>query len=97
MSTDNIQNQKFRKNCREYFNSLPENVKRTSLFIKYLDEKEGAKYTVGEYFQNNMGHWIGTIDGVFDFDFFEIHEVVGFLPMENVLTAIDSLNLKYVE
>ena len=66
-------------------------------FIKYLGPKDGIKYTVGEYFQNNMGCWIGTIDGLFDFDFLDCHEVVGFLPMEDVLQAIDSLNLKYIE
>jgi hypothetical protein len=44
-----------------------------------------------------MGCWVGTIDGLFDFDFLDCHEVVGFLPMENVLQAIDSLNLKYIE
>ncbi len=89
--------QKYVEIHRDYLKSLPENVKRSSVFIKYLDPKDGIKYTVGEYFQNNMGCWVGTIDGLFDFDFLDCHEVVGFLPMENVLQAIDSLNLKYIE
>ena len=86
-------NEIFEEKCKEYLNNLPVQMSKASLFLKYIGSDGELHYTVAEYFKNNIGSWVGTINGLFDFDFLSIREVIGFYPMEMVITAIDNSGL----
>jgi hypothetical protein len=46
---------------------------------------------------NDSGSWVGTCGGLFDFDFFAIKEVTGFMPMEDVIYSINFNGAEFIK
>ena len=81
--------------CRQAYSTY--GTTNHSFLVAYIGKGyEGTKYAVADYFINSSGSWVGTVGGLFDFDFFSIREVTGFMPMEDVIYSINFNGAEFI-
>lgn len=82
--------------CRQAYSTY--GTKNCSFLVAYIGRgDEGTNYAVADYFMNNSGSWVGTCGGLFDFDFFAVKEVIGFIPMEDVIYSINFNGAEFIK
>jgi hypothetical protein len=77
-------NKKIYEKIREYLDTCL--TPFVEIVIEYIDEPGRNLHQVVQYNITGSGTWLGVVGNMFDFDFFDIKEVVSFVPLCN-LTA----------
>ena len=80
-------NKKIYEKIREYLDTCL--TPFVEIVIEYIDEPGRNLHQVGQYNITGSGTWLGVVGNMFDFDFFDIKEVVSFVPLCN-LTATEN-------
>ena len=86
-------NKKIYEKIREYLDSCL--TPFVEIVIEYKDETFGNLHQIVQYNRTVSDTWLGVIDNMFEFDFFDCKEVVSFVPFcnltatENTVVAVD--------
>ena len=57
------------------------------ILVRFINHGR-IEHGVLNYFTNASGDWIGTMGSIFDFDFFNMREVIGFVKLDNVIDVM---------
>lgn len=57
------------------------------ILVKFINHGR-IEHGILNYFTNASGDWIGTMGSIFDFDFFNMREVIGFVKLDNVIDVM---------
>ena len=57
------------------------------ILVKFINHGR-IEHGILNYFANASGDWIGTMGSIFDFDFFNMREVIGFVKLDNVIVVM---------
>lgn len=57
------------------------------ILVKFINHGR-IEHGVLNYFTNASGDWLGTMGSMFDFDFFSVREVIGFIKLDNVIDVM---------
>lgn len=57
------------------------------ILVRFIDHGR-IEHGILNYFTNASGDWLGTMGSMFDFDFFSIREVIGFIKLDNVIDVM---------
>lgn len=86
-------NQNIYNKIQEYLNRCLNTY--VEIVVEYEDEIEGSKHQIIQYNRTANHTWLGVIDKMFDFDFFDCNKVISFVPFcnltatENTVVAVD--------
>lgn len=64
------------------------------ILVKFINHGR-IEHGILNYFTNASGDWLGTMGSMFDFDFFSIREVIGFIKFDNVMDAMYNSGLEF--
>lgn len=64
------------------------------ILVRFIDHGR-IEHGILNYFTNASGDWLGTMGSMFDFDFFSIREVIGFIKFDNVMDAMYKNGLEF--
>ena len=64
-------------------------------FLVRFNNHGKIEHGILNYFANASGDWIGTMGNMFDFDFFSIREVLGFIKVDDVIDAMHNNGLEF--
>ena len=64
------------------------------ILVKFINHGR-IEHGVLNYFTNASGDWLGTMGNMFDFDFFSIREVIGFIKLDNVIDVMYKNGLEF--
>ena len=82
--------------CRQAYSTY--GTKNCSFLVAYISKGDvGTQYAVADYFINGSGSWVGTCGGLFDFDFYTVREVTGFIPIEDVIYSINFNGAEFIK
>lgn len=73
----------------EYLNSCDDDY--VEVIVCYKDNEQDIKHNIIQYHKTLNG-WYGSCGSMFDFDFFDIKEVVSFTPLSEIALISDSIN-----
>lgn len=79
-------NKNLYNNLIDYLKKCDENY--VEIFVEYKDEEFGHKSLIMQYNKTVNGGWLGYCINIFDYDFYDIYEIISFTPITN-LTIID--------
>ena len=82
-------NKKIYKKIREYLDTCL--TPFVEIVIEYIDEPGRNLHQVVQYNITGSGTWLGVVGNMFDFDFFDIKEVVSFVPLCDLTVAENSV------
>ena len=57
------------------------------ILVKFINHGR-IEHGILNYFTNASGDWLGTMGSMFDFDFFGVREVIGFVKLDNVIDVM---------
>jgi hypothetical protein len=57
------------------------------ILVKFINHGR-IEYGVLKYWMNLSGDWMGAMGSMFDFDFFSVREVIGFVKFDNVMDVM---------
>lgn len=57
------------------------------ILVKFINHGR-IEHGILNYFTNASGDWLGTMGSMFDFDFFSVREVIGFIKLDNVIDVM---------
>lgn len=64
------------------------------ILVKFINHGR-IEHGILNYFTNASGDWLGTMGSMFDFDFFSIREVIGFIKFDNVMDVMYKNGLEF--
>lgn len=64
------------------------------ILVKFINHGK-VEHGVLKYWINSLGNWMGVIGSMFDFDFFDVREVIGFIKLDNVIDAMYKSGLEF--
>lgn len=64
------------------------------ILVKFINHGK-VEHGVLKYWMNLSGDWIGVMGSMFDFDFFNVREVIGFIKLDNVIDAMYTNGLEF--
>jgi hypothetical protein len=82
-------NKKIYQKIREYLDTCL--TPFVEIVIEYIDEPGRNLHQVVQYNRTGSGTWLGVVGNMFDFDFFDIKEVVSYVPLCNLTAAENSV------
>jgi hypothetical protein len=94
-------NKKIYQKIREYLDTCL--TPFVEIVIEYIDEPGRNLHQVVQYNRTGSGTWLGVVGNMFDFDFFDIKEVVSYVPLcnltptENTVITIDDDDEDFLE
>lgn len=57
------------------------------ILVRFINHGR-IEHGILNYFTNASGDWLGTMGSMFDFDFFRVREVIGFVKLDNVIDVM---------
>ena len=57
------------------------------ILVRFINHGR-IEHGILNYFTNASGDWLGTMGSMFDFDFFSVREVIGFVKLDNVIDVM---------
>ena len=64
------------------------------ILVKFINHGR-IEHGILNYFTNASGDWLGTMGSMFDFDFFSIREVIGFIKFDNVMVVMYNSGVEF--
>jgi len=64
------------------------------ILVKFLNHGK-VEHGVLKYWMNSTGDWMGVMGSMFDFDFFDVREVIGFIKLDNVIDVMYNNGLEF--
>ena len=64
------------------------------ILVKFINHGK-VEHGVLKYWMNLSGNWMGVMGSMFDFDFFSVREVIGFIKLDNVIDAMYNNGLEF--
>lgn len=64
------------------------------ILVKFINHGK-VEHGVLKYWMNLSGDWMGVMGSMFDFDFFDVREVIGFIKLDNVIDAMYTNGLEF--
>ena len=64
------------------------------ILVKFINHGR-IEHGILNYFTNASGDWLGTMGSMFDFAFFSIREVIGFIKFDNVMDVMYKNGLEF--
>lgn len=64
------------------------------ILVKFINHGR-IEHGILNYFTNASGDWLGTMGSMFDFDFFSVREVIGFVNMDAVTDVMYKNGLEF--
>lgn len=80
---------KIRKTLEKFPN--PEDQKNGIEILLRYDDRGIIKHEIIRYWKNISGHWLGSTESVFDFDFYDAYKIVGFVVLDTVLDMAETM------
>lgn len=64
------------------------------ILVKFINHGR-VEHGVLKYWMNLSGDWMGVMGSMFDFDFFDVREVIGFIKLDNVIDSMYTNGLEF--
>lgn len=64
------------------------------ILVKFINHGK-VEHGVLKYWMNLSGDWMGVMGSIFDFDFFSVREVIGFINMDAVTDTMYKNGLEF--
>ena len=64
------------------------------ILVKFINHSK-VEHGVIKYWKNLSGDWMGVMGSMFDFDFFSVREVIGFIKLDNVIDVMYKNGLEF--
>lgn len=64
------------------------------ILVKFINHGR-IEHGILNYFTNVFGDWMGVMGSMFDFDFFNVREVIGFIKLDNAIDIMYKNGLEF--